>query len=34
VEDRIRGAKDTLRHEAPRHIPSRAGRDSEGGFWV
>src|SRR6266540_6463790 len=23
-----------MRHEAPRHIPSTAGRDSEGGSWI
>lgn len=34
VEDRIRGAKATLRHEAPRCIPGAAGRNSKGGFWV
>ena len=25
---------DALRHEAPRHIPSSAGRNSKGGSWV
>jgi hypothetical protein len=34
VEDRIRAAKDTLRHEAPCRIPGPAGRNLEGGFWV
>jgi len=34
VEDRIRCAKDTLRHEAPCRIPGPAGRNLEGGFWV
>jgi hypothetical protein len=34
AEDRIRTAKDTLRHEAPCRIPGPAGRNLEGGFWV
>ena len=34
AEDRIRWAKDTLRHEAPCRIPGPAGRNLEGGFWV
>jgi hypothetical protein len=34
VEDRIRAAKDTLRHEAPCRIPGPAGRNLEGGSWV
>ncbi len=34
VEDRIRCAKDILRHEALCCIPGGAGRNSEGGSWV